>query len=143
MGLAVRMGPRDQRNFVDLLHAVAMQDGVRAGQLMVERSPGDRSAVIGEDVFVERVAGLVHTATDKGFSIGKFGIGEMLVQMLQLAYNHRVKLETSFVTVVTSIVVLEGVGRQLDPSIDVIKSSTPWLVKLAAKYAFTRTTSGQ
>merc|ERR1711957_593473 len=42
-GLAVQMNARDQRNFVDLLHAVAMKDGSRAGRLMVERSPGDRS----------------------------------------------------------------------------------------------------
>lgn len=135
-GLAVQMNPRDQRNFVDLLHAVAMRDGPRAGRLMVERSPGDRSMVIDEEVFVERVADLVHRARAKGLSLGKFGIADTLGQMLQLAYSHRVKLEAGFVTVVTSIVVLEGVSRQLDPTVDIIEAATPYLVKAAAAYAF-------
>merc|ERR1712039_76418 len=135
-GLTVAMRPTDQKNFVDLLHAVAMKDGPQAGRLMVERTPGDRSAVIDEDIFVERVGELVSRAREKGFSLGAFGLGDILTQMLQLAYAHRVKLETSFVTVVTSIIVVEGVGRQLDPSVDVIEAATPHLVKAAAAYAF-------
>merc|ERR1712137_233183 len=135
MGLTVAMQPKDQKNFVDLLHAVAMKDGPQAGRLMVERTPGDRSAVIDEDVFVERVGELVSKAREKGFSLGAFGLGEILTQMLHLAYAHRVKLETSFVTVVTSIIVVEGVGRQLDSSLDIFHTATPWLVKLVASYA--------
>lgn len=135
-GLAVQLGPRDHRNFVDVLHAVALKDGPRVGRLMVERTPGDRRAVIDEEIFVQRVADLVHKARGKGMSLGKFGIGDILAQMLQLAYYHRVKLETSFVTVVTSIIVLEGVSRQLDPTTDVIEAATPFLVKAAAARAF-------
>lgn len=133
-GLAVKMKAEDSRNFVDLLHAVAMKDGRRTATLMVERTPGDRSKVVDEEVFVEKVADLVDRVRGKGMSLGKYGLGDVLAQMLQLAYHHRVKLETSFVTVVTSIIVVEGLARQLDPDIDVIEAATPHLVRAAAAH---------
>lgn len=138
-GLAVNMKVQDNKNFVDLLHAVAMKDGRRTATLMVERTPGDRSKVIDEDVFIEGVASLVERARGKGMSLGKYGLGDILAQMLQLAYHHRVKLETSFVTVVTSIIIVEGVARQLDPSIDVIEAATPYLVRAAAAHMMGKT----
>lgn len=137
-GLAVRMGPVEQQNFADLMYSVAMKDGRSAGRLMVERSSGDRSAVIDEDGFVENVGDLVSSACSHGFSLGKWGIGDTLRQILQLAYNHNVKLDTSFVTVVTSIVVLEGVSRQLDPDTDVLKAATPYLARAAASHLLRR-----
>lgn len=131
-GLAIKMRPVDWQNFMDVLHAIAMRDCQEVGKLMVERSPGDRSKVLDEDRFIEGVAGLVHTARDKGMELGKYGLCEVLSQMLALAYSHRVKLETSFVTVVTSIIVMEGIGRQLEPNVDIIEVATPYLIKVAA-----------
>lgn len=127
-GLAVKMQPRDRQNFVELFYALVTDNGHLAGQLMVERSPGDRSLVLDEAVFLASVARLVGLLRS-GLSLGKLHIGDLFGQMLALACHHRVKLETSFVKVATSIIVVEGVGQQLNPFTDLIGAARPLLVE--------------
>merc|ERR1712136_180256 len=140
-GLAVRMSDRDQRNFLELFHAVAMNDGHRCGTLILERTPGDRSKVSDEGGFVQGVATLVKTFRGATMGLGDIGVGDTLMQMLRLAFHHGVQLETSFVNVVTSIVVVEGVGRQLDPLTDIIEAAKPLLVRAASRYLWSSDTS--
>lgn len=131
-GLAVQMSPKDRRNFVDVFYALTTNDGKRAAQLMVERTPGDRSLVRDEDEFVASVGQLVNEVCGMGFALGKVRLGECFGRMLTLACDHRVKLETSFVTVATSIIVLEGVGRQLNPIADLAAAARPLLAEAVA-----------
>lgn len=131
-GLAVQMSAQDRRNFTDVFYALTTNDGRRAAQLMVERTPGDRSLVRDEAGFVAEVGSLVSEVCGKGFALGKVRLGECFGQLLSLACEHRVKLETSFVTVATSIIVLEGVGRQLSPIVDLAAAARPMLAEAIA-----------
>ncbi len=54
-------------------------------------------------------------------------------QVLLLVHNHRVLIDTSFTSLVVAIVVLEGVGRQLDPTMNLFKESLPILAKADEK----------
>lgn len=132
-GLAVRLSPRNRRDFMELFHAIAMNDGSQAGRLIVERSPGDPSVVVDRAGFVAGVARLVGEVRGHGLSLGSIRLGEVFGEMLGLALAHRVKLETSFVKVATSIIVLEGVGRQLNPVVDLILAAKPLLVEALAQ----------
>jgi len=132
-GLAVRLNRRDRRNFVELFHALAMNNGTRAGQLMVERSPGDPRRVLDKVGFIASVERLVASVRGSGVTLGSVRLGEVFGEMLGLALTHRVKLETSFVQIATSIIVLEGVGRQLDPAVDLAKAALPLLVEAVTK----------
>lgn len=40
----------------------------------------------------------------------------------------QVKLESNFASVVFAIMVLEGLGRSLDPEVDILKAAKPLLV---------------
>lgn len=128
-GLAVQMTRKDRRDFVDLFYAIVMNQGRRAGQLMVERSPGCRDEVIDEGGFVRGIDELITQMRDAGVMLGKLKFGEMFARMLGLACTHKVKLETSFVSVAVSIIVLEGVGRQLAPLVDLVTLATPLLAE--------------
>ena len=44
--------------------------------------------------------------------------------------KHHVKMEGDFVNTVISILLLEGIGRQLDPGLDLFKSALPILRQL-------------
>jgi aarF domain-containing kinase len=48
-----------------------------------------------------------------------------------LCYTHQVKLESKFVAVVIAIGVLEGLGRRLDPEIDIILRAAPYVLRAA------------
>jgi len=128
-GLAVRLSREDRRNFLEVFHAIATNDGRRAGNLMLERTPGDRSHVRDEEAFVSGVAGLITSVRSGGIALGKVRLGDVFTKMLGLACDHCVKLETSFVTVATSIIVIEGVGRQLRPLTDIVMAAQPLLVE--------------
>ena len=52
------------------------------------------------------------------FALEKLRIGDVLLEVTNLVREHRVQVDPTFTTLVCSIVVLEGLGRQLDPSLD-------------------------
>ena len=45
-------------------------------------------------------------------------IGDVLLDVTSLVRTHSVKADPSFTTLVMAIVVLEGLGRELDPTLD-------------------------
>mmetsp|Transcript_6034 Transcript_6034/g.13284 ORF Transcript_6034/g.13284 Transcript_6034/m.13284 type:complete len:94 (-) Transcript_6034:195-476(-) len=44
---------------------------------------------------------------------------------------HRVKIESNFATLTMAIVVVEGLGRQLDPHISLIQEAAPFVLTTA------------
>lgn len=128
-GLAIDLSQRDRKNFVELFHAVATKDGHRAGQMMLDRMQGDRSQVVDPSGFVVGVGKLIDGFLEEGFGLGKVRLGQVFSSIIYLACDHKVQLETSFVTVVTSILVIEGVGRQLNPIVDLVRAATPVLTR--------------
>ena len=52
------------------------------------------------------------------FALGNIKIGDILSEVLDMVRSHHVRLEGDFVNVVLSILLLEGIGRTLDPNLD-------------------------
>ncbi|CAJ0627811.1 7051_t:CDS:2 [Entrophospora sp. SA101] len=55
---------------------------------------------------------------------------DVLTDVLRIAKNHHVKLEGDFVHIVIPVLLLEGIGRQMGPNMNLLKSSLPSLRKL-------------
>jgi ubiquinone biosynthesis protein len=62
-----------------------------------------------------------------GLPLQKIGIGELLSKLIETVLRFGVELPGGFLTLTRALVVSEGVGRQLDPDIDVIAISKPML----------------
>lgn len=74
----------------------------------------------------------IHIVTSLvGLSLGKIGIGYLLQKVLVLCYTHQVKLEPKFVSVMVALGVVEGLGKRLDPDVDVLKRAAPYVFKAA------------
>jgi aarF domain-containing kinase len=116
-GLVTELNASNRKNFLDLFRAVAEFDGYRAGQLMVERCR-QPDAVVDPEVFALRMQHLVLGVKSKTFALGNVRIGDVLNEVLNMVRTHHVRLEGDFVNVVLSILLLEGIGRQLDPEMD-------------------------
>jgi aarF domain-containing kinase len=116
-GLATELSPKNQANFLSLFRAVAEFDGHKAGRLMVERSRQPET-VIDPEVFALRMQHVVLGVKSKTFALGNVKIGEILNEVLSMVRKHHVRLEGDFVNVVLSMLLLEGIGRQLDPEMD-------------------------
>ena len=116
-GLVTELNGLNRRNFLDLFKSVAEFDGYKAGHLMVERCR-QPSAVIDKEVFALRMQHLVLGVKSRTFALGNIKIGDILNEVLSMVRGHHVRLEGDFVNVVLSILLLEGIGRSLNPELD-------------------------
>ncbi len=128
-GLVTTLGETDRRNFLDLFRAIATFDGYTAGKLMVERCRAPELALEPE-TFALKMQHLVLSVKAKTFSLGQIRISDILSEVLRMVREHHVKMEGDFVNTVISVLLLEGIGRQLDPGMDLFKSALPILRQL-------------
>jgi aarF domain-containing kinase len=128
-GLVTTLSARNRANFVDLFRAVAEFDGYRTGQLMVARSRAPE-LTIDPETFALKMQHIVLSVKRKTFSLGQIKISDILTDVLRAVRAHHVKMEGDFVNTVISILLLEGIGRQLDPGLDLFKSALPILRQL-------------
>jgi aarF domain-containing kinase len=119
-GLVTELSPVNRRNFLDLFRAIAEFDGYRAGELMVSRSRSP-DGVISPDQFALKMQGLVLSVKSKTLALGNISFGDILSEVLQMVRTHHVRMEGDFVNVVISMLLLEGIGRRLDPGTDLLK----------------------
>jgi aarF domain-containing kinase len=131
-GLVTELNATNRRNFLDLFKAVAEFDGYKAGHLMCERCR-QPEAVIDKEVFALKMQHLVLSVKSSTLALGNVKIGDILQQVLDMVRTHHVRLEGDFVNVVISILLLEGIGRSLDPDLDLLSRSLPILRQLGAQ----------
>ena len=116
-GLVTELNETNRKNFLDLFMAVAEFDGYRTGHLMVERCR-QPDAVVDKEVFALKMQHLVLGIKSRTFALGNIKIGDILNEVLTMVRSHHVRLEGDFINVVLSILLLEGIGRTLDPDQD-------------------------
>lgn len=131
-GLVTALNEVNRINFLDLFKAIAEFDGYRAGHLMVERCR-QPDAVIDAEVFALKMQHLVLGVKSRTFALGNIKIADVLNEVLAMVRAHHVRMEGDFVNVVISILLLEGIGRSLDPGLDLFKSALPILRQLGAQ----------
>ncbi|CAJ2505727.1 Uu.00g131210.m01.CDS01 [Anthostomella pinea] len=140
-GLVTELNGTNRRNFLDLFRAVAEFDGYKAGHLMCERCR-QPEAVIDEEHFALKMQHLVLSVKSSTLALGNVKIGDILQQVLDMVRQHHVRMEGDFVNVVISILLLEGIGRSLDPNMDLLSSSLPILRQLGSQSAATMMKGG-
>lgn len=131
-GLVTELNATNRRNFLDLFKAVAEFDGYKAGHLMCQRSRQPET-VIEEEVFALKMQHLVLGVKSRTLALGNMKIGDILNEVLGMVRGHHVRMEGDFINVVISILLLEGIGRSLDPNIDLLSSALPILRQLGAQ----------
>lgn len=131
-GLVTTLDGDNRKNFLDLFQAVAEFDGYKAGRLMVERCKSPE-LVEEPETFALKIQHLVLSVKSKTFSLAQIRISDILSEVLSAVRTHHVRLEGDFVNTVISILLLEGIGRQLDPDMDLFKGALPILRQLGTQ----------
>jgi len=144
-GLVVQLQPHDKKNFVSLFKAVLDNDGREAARLMIEHMSSTPNSnqpamqmVVDPEGFQDKMAALVDDVHRQGLLLSKVSVGSLLKQVLQNCYEHHVKLESRFVSIVLSIILAEGLGRQLDPDINIIDRARPFIARAAMNLIMSR-----
>ena len=134
-GLCTELKPQDRKNLLLLFKAVLDRDGSQVGRLIIEKSRCRRSKqrVIDPDGFELAMQKVIDDAFEQGLTPGNRGVSTLLTRVLELCYKHRVRLESGFASVILSVGVVEGLGMQLDPSIDILERAAPFILRAAAR----------
>ncbi|KAL4625060.1 putative aarF domain-containing protein kinase 2 [Arapaima gigas] len=129
-GITARLSEEDLRNFRAVFAAVALHQGERVAELILKHARASECADV--PGFKKDVAQLVNEALSNPLSLGKVQVGDLLSRVFKLLIAHKVKLESNFASIVFAILVLEGLGRSLDPNLDILEMAKPLLLKSSA-----------
>lgn len=138
-GLTIELNSQDHDNLADLFRAMFLdQDHRRVAQLMLERKP--QPMLLDRSGFIDQVAALCaqinpRTQDMKRIKLSAMPVGETLLKAFETARRHRVQLEPAFTRVVMALVVIEGVGRQLSPDLELM----PIMRQAALQYVVSET----
>lgn len=127
-GLTVDLNPHDQQNLVALFKAVVLNDGELVGRLLIRESRFPH-LVRDEEGFKAGIARVVAGVQASGLTLGRIGVSAILNEVLTLCYKHQVKIESRYAAVIVAMGVVEGIGRQLDPEVDILRQAAPYILR--------------
>lgn len=129
VGIVCELKENDRKNLRDLFKAVVFNQGYEAGLMIVDRAK--REECEDKEKFAREIGKIIeefHEQRSIGLTLGAVKIGSLLSRVLDLCRVHKVLLEPAMANVVLSTIVLEGVGRTLDPDLNLFKAATPFLL---------------
>jgi predicted unusual protein kinase regulating ubiquinone biosynthesis (AarF/ABC1/UbiB family) len=62
-------------------------------------------------------------------NLGRVDLGKLLSEVMNTVRKHHVKLESDFASLVISLAIIEGIGRQLDPELSLFHEAVPVMLK--------------
>jgi ubiquinone biosynthesis protein len=131
LGLVGELDEHHRQKFTRFFAAWAQRDGDTMARLMYEMSanaaPGAPAA--DPDAF-ERYRGAIIEFVGRywGQRLGEVQVGKVLLDMLGILRRHRVRMNPTFTIVNIAIAVTEGIGKQLDPELDLMAEALPYFL---------------
>jgi len=123
LGMVGRIGRKNREGFADLVMNIARRDGARVTEALLmlaisDEEPDRRS--------LERD---VTELIDRHFygPLKELQIGKLLHQFLDLTSRHRLSIPPDLFLMIKALGTVEGVGRALDPELDIIKQAAPFV----------------
>ncbi|KAH9263631.1 hypothetical protein BASA83_012979 [Batrachochytrium salamandrivorans] len=127
-GLVSSLSQTHLVNFIDLFKAISEFNGNKISQLMISRSKSPWT-VIDADGFQSAMSQFIQDIKHRTFALKNIRCADILGFVLSKVRIHHVKIEGDFVNIAISVMLLEGMGQQLEPSMDLLRASVPFLRK--------------
>ncbi|XP_033824421.1 uncharacterized aarF domain-containing protein kinase 2 [Periophthalmus magnuspinnatus] len=126
-GIVSQLSDYDRANFKAVFTAVVMRQGEKVAELILHHARANECQDV--PLFKKEMAQLVDHALSNTLALGKIQVADLLSRVFGLLIKHKVKLESNFASIVFAIMVLEGLGRSLDPNLDILELAKPMLIK--------------
>jgi ubiquinone biosynthesis protein len=113
------------RPWLQTFVALSQRDGAHAAELFYGYAPsvGDTDYAAFEAEVVVFLDGLY------GKRLGEVEVSVAVSGMMNLLRKHRVQIDPTFTVVNIALLVAEGLGKQLDPTIDLVPLAQPYLAR--------------
>jgi ubiquinone biosynthesis protein len=141
LGLVGELDEPHRLGFMKFFAAWAQRDGDTMAKLMYEMSSNAAPGGAPPDpAAFERYRAAIIEFVGRywGQRMGEVQVGKVLLDMLGILRRHRVRVNPTFTIVNIAIGVTEGIGKQLDPDLDLMSEALPYF--LAHQQAATATT---
>lgn len=125
LGMVAEIPPDLMRPWVETFLSLAQQDARAAARLFYVHAPsvgpGDYDAY--ERDVVEYLSKLWDVR------LGDIEVGAVVSGMMNVLRRHGIQIEPVFTVVNVALLVAEGLGKQLDPTIDLVNLAVPYLLQ--------------
>ena len=125
-GIAASLSTADRENIVLTFRAIVTGDGARVGELFLDRSHHECQS---REAFIGEIKEIVDKARAAQLSLDRIDVPSLLQSVFSTLIRHKVRLDANFSSVIISIAVVEGLGRALDPTLDLIPTALPYIMK--------------
>ena len=125
LGLVGELDDAHRGGFARYFAAWAQADGKTMARLMVDMSPSKRIADYA--AFEAAIAGFVQRYHGKRLS--EIQTATVFFDMMGILRRHRVRVNATFTLVNIAIAVTEGIGKQLDPDVDLMAAALPFFAQ--------------
>jgi ubiquinone biosynthesis protein len=128
LGMVTEIPADLRRVWIETFVALSQADSAKAARLFYGYAPtvGDKPFADFERDVGEQLALLY------GKSLGEVEVGAAVSGMMNVLRRHEVQVDPSFTVVHLALLVAEGLGKQLDPDIDLIALAAPFLMRAMA-----------
>jgi len=126
LGLVADLDDEHRTAFARYFAAWAQGDGTTMADIMVRHSPsphiGDREGFrAAVQAFVDRYYGK---------RLGEVEVARVVYEMMAILRKYRVRVNATFTMVNIAIAVTEGIGKQLDPTLDLLNEAMPFFMAM-------------
>jgi ubiquinone biosynthesis protein len=128
LGLVGELDPPHRKAFARFFAAWAQRDGDTMARLMYSMSAGGAAATESEGYERYRAAIIEFVGRYWGQRLGEVQVGVVLLDMLAILRKHRIRMSPTFTIVNIAIAVTEGIGKQLDPELDLMAEALPYFM---------------
>jgi ubiquinone biosynthesis protein len=126
LGLTAELDGHARDTFAKFFGAWASKDGKTMARLMFEGSP---SAKVADYDAYERDV-LAFVGRYHGKPLGEVQVSTVAFDMMNILRRHRVRANPTYTMCNVAIAVTEGIGKQLDPRLDLVQEALPFFATL-------------
>ncbi len=126
LGLTADLDETHRRAFARYFASWAQGDGAAMAKLMYDLSPAASVADYG--AFEREIMEFVDRYRD--VSLGDVHVSQVAFDMMNILRRHRVRVNPTFTMCNIAIAVTEGIGKQLDPNLDLLSEGLPFFMRL-------------
>jgi ubiquinone biosynthesis protein len=134
LGLVGEFDEPHRKAFARFFAAWAQRDGDTMARVMYEMSANagagqGQGQGEGDESFERYRAAIIEfVGRYWGQRLGEVQVGKVLLDLLGILRRHRVRMNPSFTIVNIAIAVTEGIGKQLDPELDLMTEALPYFL---------------
>jgi ubiquinone biosynthesis protein len=128
-GMVGRLSERDRYDMIDLIRAIVERDSGLLMETLLRITVKERDI---DDRSLERELSEVLDLFFSG-QIKDLNIGHMLLAIIDLLREYRLKLPSDLVIMIKALVTAEGTARQIYPELNVVTEAETYIKRIASK----------